>query len=253
MNLKESKGNMYEFITHTWNPMGGRCPHGCAYCYMKYHTYIERLYLDERELKGTCPAKLFIFIGSNTDVFAAEMPSAWINKVLDFCVNVTSNQKDDEKTRFLLQTKNPARVLEFINHPLLKNGQAVVCTTLETNRHYPDIMNNAPLIKDRAKAMAAIADYGVKTYVTIEPIMDFDLDEFIGLLKMCKPEQVNIGAESQHFVQIPQPSEDKLTSLILQLLCFTKVTVKKNLNGEVVTQNLINRIKQNYSYEKKVK
>ena len=220
---------------------------------MKYHTYIERLYLDERELKGTCPAKLFIFIGSNTDVFAAEMPSAWINKVLDFCVDVTSNQKDDEKTRFLLQTKNPARVLEFINHPLLKNGQAVVCTTLETNRHYPDIMNNAPLIKDRAKAMAAIADYGVKTYVTIEPIMDFDLDEFIGLLKMCKPEQVNIGAESQHFVQIPQPSEDKLTSLILQLLCFTKVTVKKNLNGEVVTQNLINRIKQNYSYEKKVK
>ena len=181
------------------------------------------------------------------------MPSAWINKVLDFCVDVTSNQKDDEKTRFLLQTKNPARVLEFINHPLLKNGQAVVCTTLETNRHYPDIMNNAPLIKDRAKAMAAIADYGVKTYVTIEPIMDFDLDEFIGLLKMCKPEQVNIGAESQHFVQIPQPSEDKLTSLILQLLCFTKVTVKKNLNGEVVTQNLINRIKQNYSYEKKVK
>lgn len=220
---------------------------------MKYHTYIERLYLDERELKGTCPAKLFIFIGSNTDVFAAEMPSAWIKKVLDFCVDVTSNQKDDEKTRFLLQTKNPTRVLEFINHPLLKNGQAVVCTTLETNRHYPDIMNNAPLIKDRAKAMAAIADYGVKTYMTIEPIMDFDLDEFIGLLKMCKPEQVNIGAESQHFVQIPQPSEDKLTSLILQLLCFTKVTVKKNLNGEVVTQNLINRIKQNYSYEKKVK
>lgn len=24
MNLKESKGNMYEFITHTWNPMGGK-------------------------------------------------------------------------------------------------------------------------------------------------------------------------------------------------------------------------------------
>ena len=29
MNLKESKGNMYEFITHTWNPMGGRCPASC--------------------------------------------------------------------------------------------------------------------------------------------------------------------------------------------------------------------------------
>ena len=254
MTLKESKGNMYEFITHTWNPMGGRCPHGCAYCYMKYHTYIERLYLDERELSGSCPANLFIFIGSNTDVFAAEMPSEWITKVLDFCVDVTSSQKDDERTRFLLQTKNPARILEFINHPLLKNGQAVVCTTLETNRHYPDIMNNAPLITDRADAMAKIAACSVKTYVTIEPIMDFDLDEFVKLIKMCRPEQVNIGAESKHFVQIPQPSDDdKLTALILQLLCFTKVTVKKNLNAEVVTQNLINRIKKNYYYEKRAK
>lgn len=253
MNLKESKGNMYEFITHTWNPMGGRCPHGCAYCYMKYHTYIERLYLDDRELKGSCPANLFIFIGSNTDVFAVEMPSAWIKKVLDFCVDVTSNQKDDEKTRFLLQTKNPARVLEFINHPLLKNGQAVVCTTLETNRHYPDIMNNAPLIKDRAKAMAAIADYGVKTYVTIEPVMDFDLDEFVKLIMMCKPEQVNIGADSKRYVQVPMPTDDKLTSLTLQLLGFTKVIVKKNLSGETILQNIVNRIKQNYSYEKQPK
>lgn len=244
---------MYEFITHTWNPMGGRCPHGCAYCYMKYHTYIERLYLDERELKGSCPANLFIFIGSNTDVFAAEMPSAWIKKVLDFCVDVTYNQNDDEKTRFLLQTKNPARILEFINHPLLKYGQVVVCTTLETNRHYPDIMNNAPLIKDRVEAMATIADYGVKTYVTIEPVMDFDLDEFVKLIMMCKPEQVNIGADSKRYVQVPMPTDDKLTSLTLQLLGFTKVIVKKNLSGETILQNIVNRIKQNYSYEKQPK
>ena len=35
MNLNQSKGNMYEFITHTWNPIKDRCYHDCAYCYMK--------------------------------------------------------------------------------------------------------------------------------------------------------------------------------------------------------------------------
>ena len=23
--IKESKGNMYEFVTHTWNPIKGKC------------------------------------------------------------------------------------------------------------------------------------------------------------------------------------------------------------------------------------
>ena len=33
--LRESKGNMYDFITHTWNPIKGKCLHNCSYCYMK--------------------------------------------------------------------------------------------------------------------------------------------------------------------------------------------------------------------------
>lgn len=27
MGLNKAKGNMYEFITHTWNPIKGKCPH----------------------------------------------------------------------------------------------------------------------------------------------------------------------------------------------------------------------------------
>lgn len=157
------------------------------------------------------------------------MPFEWINKVLDFCVDVTSNQKENERTRFLLQTKNPARILEFINHPLLKNGQVVVCTTLETNRHYPDIMNNAPLIKDRATAMAKIAEHRILTYVTVEPIMDFDLDEFVELIKMCKPEQVNIGKNSKEYIAVlPNPTIGKTVELVKELMNFTKVEIKQN-------------------------
>ena len=32
--LNVAKGNMYGFITHTWNPIKGHCYHQCSYCYM---------------------------------------------------------------------------------------------------------------------------------------------------------------------------------------------------------------------------
>jgi len=35
MGLNKSSGNMYEFITHTWNTVKGACEHDCSYCYMK--------------------------------------------------------------------------------------------------------------------------------------------------------------------------------------------------------------------------
>lgn len=251
MNLNESKGNMYEFITHTWNPIKGRCFHDCAYCYMKSIVQNPRpIYLDESELRGLFQRDQFIFIGSSTDDFASDVPSQWITQVLDFCSQATSLQKEGLKTQFLIQTKNPERILEFINHPLFHTHKVVVCTTIETNRHYPEIMNNAPTPIKRAEAMAKIAEYGLRTFVTIEPIMDFDIDELVSLIKMCKPEQVNIGVESKHRVQIPQPSNgNKLISLILQLIPDTKIKVKKNLKGEVLKQYLINKINQNYSYE----
>lgn len=32
MPLNKAKGNMYEWVTHTWNPLAGECSHGCSYC-----------------------------------------------------------------------------------------------------------------------------------------------------------------------------------------------------------------------------
>ena len=33
--LNKQKGNMYGFVTHTWNTVKGRCKYDCRYCYMK--------------------------------------------------------------------------------------------------------------------------------------------------------------------------------------------------------------------------
>jgi len=51
MGLNISKGNMYEFVTHTWNVIKGKCFHDCDYCYMKRWGDLKPIRLDKKELK----------------------------------------------------------------------------------------------------------------------------------------------------------------------------------------------------------
>lgn len=172
---------MYEFITHTWNPIKGRCYHDCAYCYMKSLVANPKpIHLDESELKGIFQRDQFSFIGSSSDDFASDVPSEWINKVLVFCVQVTFHQTEGQRTRFLIQTKNPERILEFIEHPLFKAQNVVVCTTIETNRHYPEIMNGTDEFGIRRESDAGTWDnYYIYTFDSgtwkylIEPIWTY--------------------------------------------------------------------------------
>ena len=65
--------------------------------------------------------------------------------------------------------------------------------------------------------------------VTIEPILNFDLKEFIEIIKWSDPVQVNIGADSKGHNLI-EPSKKKILKLISELEKFTKVHLKENLN-----------------------
>ena len=64
--------------------------------------------------------------------------------------------------------------------------------------------------------------------VTIEPIYDFDLDDFLLMLKDTKPKWVNIGADSKGH-NLPEPSKEKIEDLIKELKTFTNVKLKPNL------------------------
>ncbi|MFX1295603.1 MAG: hypothetical protein ACFFD2_12230, partial [Promethearchaeota archaeon] len=66
-------------------------------------------------------------------------------------------------------------------------------------------------------------------YITIEPIMDFDLNKFVQLIKVSYPKQINIGADSGNN-HLPEPSKEKILELISELKKFTIVHKKKNLN-----------------------
>lgn len=218
INLKPVTGNMYDFITHTWNPIKGKCEHECGYCYMsKMVRNLREIRLDDKTMKTDLGSGNFIFVGSGTDIFANNVPSEWITTVLDYC--------DQFDNKYLFQSKNPERFIEFIQHPVLK--KSVICTTIESNRDYAGC--KAPSIEDRVYAIEVIkSGMDIDVYVTIEPIMDFDLKEMVDLIKRCEPVQVNIGADSKG-CKLSEPTQKKLVELITELSKFTTVMEKKNL------------------------
>jgi len=215
MKLNVSKGNMYKFITHTGNVIKGKCSdHDCSYCYMKKWGNLNPVRFDEKELKIGMGSDKFIFVGSSCDMFARNIPVEWIYKTLDHC------KEFDNK--YFFQTKNPLSLLSLCSH-LPENS--VVCTTIETNRKYIE-MGNAPDTYNRAVCFSKIP---LEKYVTIEPILDFDLNELVELIKLCRPMQVNIGADTGGH-KMPEPGKEKIFELITELEKFTKVELKKNLN-----------------------
>jgi len=215
MSLNKQSGNMYPFVTHTWNPIRGRCPHKCAYCYMK-GLKVGNLRLEEKELQTNLGNSNFIFVGSSTDMWAAEVPTEWIQKVIQHTKKYNNT--------YLFQTKFPIRFLEFIRS---FNQDYILGTTLETNRSYD--LSMAPLPMERWMQFKLIKDYKVRMMISIEPIMDFDLENFLYMLRKIKPEFISIGADSKKNDLI-EPSSKKIKELIYHLKGFTKVIIKNNLN-----------------------
>ena len=64
--------------------------------------------------------------------------------------------------------------------------------------------------------------------ITIEPIMDFDEEELIGMIEIAKPTWVNIGADSKGH-KLTEPTKEKIKKLIMRLMQITAVKEKSNL------------------------
>ena len=210
--LNKQKGNMYGWVTHTWNPIKGKCPHDCCYCYMKVFPQGE-LRFDEKCMKDDLSSGNYIFVGSSTDMFAEEVPDEWIVKTLDYC-------KKFDNT-YLFQSKNPHRLMLWKN---VMPNNVIFGTTIETN-YINNFLSKAPLTTVRAEVMKEIKG---RKMVSIEPICDFKLDFFVDMIKEIKPEFVSIGADSKGH-NLPEPSWEKVQQLITELKKFTEVKVKDNL------------------------
>lgn len=217
--INKSKGNMYEFVTHTWNPIKGKCFHDCSYCYMKRWGEQKPLRLSEKDLKDDLGENNKIFVGSSTDMFAKDVPPVWIERVLRKC--------SEHENEYLFQTKNPEILFRYKQY-IPKNS--VICVTLESDMYRSEIMKEAPSPTSRVDAINLFnysKEYSIM--ITIEPVMDFQADRFIDMIKRCSPFQVNIGADSGNS-NLPEPSDIKVLYLISELEKFTKVVRKKNLS-----------------------
>ena len=217
MGLNISKGNMYDFVTHTWNTIKGQCYHDCSYCYMKRWKNLKPARFDEKEMKTDLGKGKFIFVGSSNDLFSVRNGYDWISRTLYHCTKYPEN-------KYLFQTKNPEE-MSYWGNALPDN--TVICTTLESNRHYSGHMNNSPHPSSRQLYFRNMIHFD--KYITIEPILEFDLLDFVEMIKNCNPIQVNIGADTGNN-NLPEPSWFQVESLIKELEQFTKVKLKKNID-----------------------
>ena len=215
MGLNKQKGNMYPWVTHTFNIIKGKCPHDCSYCYMKGYPQPD-LHFDESELKTDLGEGRVIFVGSSCDMWALPVPTHQIRKVLALCRLFPNN-------RYLFQSKACGR---FNSSEYNLPDDTVLGTTIGSNRDFRGI-SKAPTPWERMMAMTYIEGY--PKMVSIEPIMDFDLVMLVDWIKVIKPEFVSIGADSKGH-HLPEPSADKVIRLIEELKKFTEVKIKDNLN-----------------------
>jgi len=223
MPLKPSAGNMYTFVTHTWGPVKGKCGYDCQYCYIKRWGKQNPIHLDESEMRANLGSGNFIFICSGCDLFHPDVHDEWIEKVLHHAWMFRGN-------KYLLHTKNPARILNLWHTArYYEIGGFVICVTVESNIPWPGI-STAQQPYDRFESLRRIECK--EKMITIEPIMDFDVITFANMIISCDPIQVNIGADSGRN-NLPEPTPEKIERLIEYLKAEANTPVKIHLKNNL--------------------
>jgi hypothetical protein len=100
---------------------------------------------------------------------------------------------------------------------------SILVTTIESNRNHG--ITKAPDIEERIEAMEKLKKEGAEIMITIELVMDFDLEKMVKIIKLLEPDYLNIGADSGGN-KLPEPSKEKLMALLEQF----NFHQKKNLN-----------------------
>lgn len=230
LNTKKlkSKGKMFNLVTQTWNPVTG-CRYECEYCWarklavtklkniQRYSNGFQPM-LNEKEFNSKFRDGDFVFVSDMGDLFGEFIPSNWISKVFD-------HVRLFPEAYFLFLTKNPARYNEFLV-TIPKN--AILGATIETNidEHLQKTnLSEAPLPSERYKAMRDL-NWG-KKMISIEPILDFDLEVIGQWIENIFPFLVYIGYDNYRH-KLPEPKLSKTLSLI-ERVSKDFLTIKKNI------------------------
>lgn len=164
-----------------------------------------------------------IFVGHLTDIFSSLVPEEWINVIFHHC-----RQYDN---KYIFQTKDPGNIFKFFSLP----PNSMVGTTIETNRF--DLTKAYSKAPDPALRAMALHYIPPPKFLTIEPILDFDVDEMLKLIETAEPSFINIGADSKGHGLI-EPPADKIIRLIgFITMMGIEIREKSNLDRLIKVNN----------------
>jgi DNA repair photolyase len=220
--------NMYDFVTHCHSHLGGKCPHLCSYCFVQQNRFgVPDRYkgeprLIEKELLVNYGSGKTIFIEHMNDLFAEGVwdKDNWVDLIFDHCRKYPEN-------KYVFQTKAPMHAYYYSK---VFPSKSIIGTTIETTDNIRHVISEAETPEMRKQGIRGFADDGFETFVTIEPIMDMDVDVMIEWMKEVKPSFINIGADSKN-CGLPEPSPEKVRQLI-DGLQKAGITIKKKTNLE---------------------
>lgn len=232
--IKKSEKNMYSDSIKQWNVIVG-CKFDCIYCKKSFQAQMKRQmpkfdengkqyrgckkcydyepHFHEDRLTQSLPntkGDEFIWACSSGDISFAFL--GWTEKVLN-------RIRELPHKTFFMQTKNPF----YFNYFELPNN-LIIGTTLETNREkgYKKI---SKALLPQGRVLGLINVNHNRKFITIEPILEFDLDILVYWIKMIKPKRVYVGYDTKNN-KLPEPLLDKTMKLIDELKKFTKVKTK---------------------------
>jgi len=231
MSIQKATGNMYPWVDYVHSYLRGACPYGCPYCYVQSiakrfnnQAMMGPLRFQDKELEVDYTAEKYhgktIFVEHTHDLFHSDVEEISIWKIL-LKIAIAPDVK------FVLQTRNTLKAYAMLLDRRVANN-ITFGTTIETNR----VTGNAPLAWKRVRGLLELKALGYRTFVTVEPILEFDLESLANLIACAKPDFVNIGADSKG-TGLEEPSAEKVLALIEGI---------KGLGIEIRTKRNLERI-----------
>lgn len=146
-----------EWTDYTWNPITG-CDNGCDYCYARkismrfVGNFIPTFHPERLNEPSKVSKPSLIFADSMSDFWSGGVKQEWRNKIYEVMSNCRQHI-------FLVLTKNPNKITEIDKENMPENMWVGVSITRFDDRW-------------RVGSLIAHLDTDIKTFVSIEPILD---------------------------------------------------------------------------------
>jgi len=153
-------------------------------------------------------------------------------------LRILARIREFPQTHFLIQSKNPKQLYDWREDwGITLPPNVYLGTTIETNRDYG--LTKAPKPIERFRYLAGYP-HNLK-FLSVEPIMDFDLEEMVNWVTLMQPDIIEVGADNYHN-HLQEPPRWKVEALLERLRAICPVVIEKEglerLKGDTLGEEL---------------